>query len=267
MIKVLILWYKIFELTCSVLARWRKLRYKYWILRILSFLLLQHFCILGGHEVYNTAIVLKGGLKTIEATTSSRKLVVKQAKSSLDFLYKTVIPGSTAIDTSALLWTEASKPSNIDPASVIFTFNDIVFGLEVCLDHSNKRIVQLGKTQPDLVNSIQVQLVPSCGMTIKDDSVVLRPNKSTLVFGVDGFQYYRRNTFIGKGANSQVQIFTEKSKTEFYSLPEFTWQLFPEDWRGYKNDTYSYSELFSCSKDIVNPPRLVVYPAQAIPEK
>ena len=90
---------------------------------------------------------------------------------------------------------------------------------------------------------------------------------STLVFGVDGLQYFRRNTFIGKEANSQVQIFTEKSKTEFYSLPEFTWQLFPEDWRGYKNDTYSYSELFSCSKDIVNPPRLVVYPAQAIPEK
>jgi len=43
--------------------------------------------------------------------------------------------------------------------------------------------------------------------------------------------------------------------------------VFPGDWKTYKNDRYAYNELFSTSTWIKYPPRLVVYPAQAIPEK
>eukprot|EP01042_Synura_sphagnicola_P004146 gene4146-5231_t len=163
----------------------------------------------GGHEVYNTALVLKGGLKTREATIASRKLVIKETISDIDYLNNTVNPNTNAVDTSALLWKETKKPTIIDPTSGIFTFNDVVFGLEVCLDHASQRLVKLGESYPELVNSVQVQLIPSCGMTVQDPSVVVRPNKSTVVFGVDGLQYFNGNKFISKGANSEVFIYTD----------------------------------------------------------
>ena len=210
---------------------------------------------------------MKGGLKTREATIASRKLVIKETISDIDYLKNTVNPNTNAVDASALLWKETKKPTVIDPTSGIFTFNDVVFGLEVCLDHASQRLVKLGESYPGLVNSVQVQLIPSCGMTVQDPSVVIRPNKSTVVFGVDGLQYFNGNKFNSKGANSEVFIYTDSVKTQITRRPEFSWPVFPGDWKTYKNDRYAYNELFSTSTWIKYPPRLVVYPAQAIPEK
>jgi hypothetical protein len=76
----------------------------------------------------------------------------------------------------------------------VFTMDDITFGLEVCLDHQsifaplNKVIGRLRDYYDNHAVAgepkVQVQLIPSCGMSIKKDAICCVNNG--LIFNVDG---------------------------------------------------------------------------------
>ncbi len=78
---------------------------------------------------------------------------------------------------------EASEPAiggaNERMGGGVFTMDGITFGMEICLDHLSKRLVNA----PDARN-ISIQLIPAAGMDIKSDSVACMPNG--LLFNVDG---------------------------------------------------------------------------------
>jgi hypothetical protein len=60
----------------------------------------------------------------------------------------------------------------------LFDMDGLSFGLEVCLDHLQQRLKQSG------AGKVRVQLIPSCGMSIKDPSKHMLPNG--FIFNVDG---------------------------------------------------------------------------------
>jgi hypothetical protein len=47
----------------------------------------------------------------------------------------------------------------------VFKIDNILFGMEICLDHANKRLIN-GQKKGD--PKIQIQLIPSAGMSIVD---------------------------------------------------------------------------------------------------
>ncbi|MFN0104730.1 MAG: hypothetical protein ACKV2U_21910 [Bryobacteraceae bacterium] len=79
----------------------------------------------------------------------------------------------------------------------IFTMDGITFGLEVCLDHLKKKLVRYFNGLPGSTPipaaavkdepKIQVQLIPSCGMSIKPDSRCTVADG--IIFNVDAYNY------------------------------------------------------------------------------
>jgi hypothetical protein len=64
----------------------------------------------------------------------------------------------------------------------IFTIGGITFGIEVCLDHFKRRLRQAERKKGD--PRVQVQVVPSAGMSIDKDSIAVV--EKGLIFNVDG---------------------------------------------------------------------------------
>ena len=63
----------------------------------------------------------------------------------------------------------------------IFTFDGITFGCEICLDHATSTATK-GEGRLDHAGNIQVQLIPSAGMTIRK----FRTVQNGVIFNVDG---------------------------------------------------------------------------------
>jgi hypothetical protein len=61
----------------------------------------------------------------------------------------------------------------------LFDMDGLSFGLEVCLDHGEKRLKRSA-------SEVRVQLVPACGKTIDDDAIHILPDG--FIFNVDGDQ-------------------------------------------------------------------------------
>ena len=67
----------------------------------------------------------------------------------------------------------------------VFTVDGITFGLEVCLDHANRRLRKYYDNSAEASDpKVQVQLIPSWGMSIARPSICCTTNG--LVFNVDG---------------------------------------------------------------------------------
>ncbi|MEM9927357.1 MAG: hypothetical protein AAF915_27065 [Cyanobacteria bacterium P01_D01_bin.50] len=82
--------------------------------------------------------------------------------------------------------------------SSVFTIDDLTFGLEICLDHLVKRL----KNSRELPK-IDIQLIPSCGMSIVKDAIVAQ--KDGYVFNCDGASNgFNDNQYVGsdKSANN-----------------------------------------------------------------
>lgn len=173
-------------------------------------------------EVFNIALVQKGGSAPPKGGGLRDVLVYKEYVSHIDFLrsshsYWNKADGSNRTITihgqtnRAVRPTEGSrdllstvqnvpnknKVSEVNKSGIgggsIFTIDGITFGLEVCLDHAKQRL-KLYQPQPG-ENLIQVQLIPSAGMVIYHgqpdgrggnyaNSVACIPNG--LIFNVDG---------------------------------------------------------------------------------
>lgn len=143
-------------------------------------------------EAYNICLVHRGN-QGIEGS----RVIVKEHKSGIDFL-KSSPAADAVLDDSVrhlmagkkdanLGWTAnrgAGKESGAKEYEGlgIFALEGITFGVEICLDHAEARL----RTSPPGPNDpwVQVQIVPSCGMSIMKRSVVAC--KDGLVFNVDG---------------------------------------------------------------------------------
>lgn len=151
-------------------------------------------------EAYNFVLVQQGGFGNDPgAGAAAANVVLKEHLSSIDFIQKKSKSGSIVLERVEHLPPANNTKSeeqkyNFDGSSV-FTLKGINFGLEVCLDHLEQRL----KKSVNLP-SIAIQLIPSCGMSIKDNAIVAR--SGGYVFNCDGLANYDTNEV---GFNSKVK--------------------------------------------------------------
>lgn len=157
-------------------------------------------------EIFNIAMVQKGGPDDNIASLR-RAIVYKEKISHIDFLrtgqaldwcdaagrevflldQKTVVlPTSGADEMFAKnpnpLAGEVNK-SGLGGGAV-FMIDGITFGLEVCLDHYERRLQKFYETRPVGVGKVQIQLIPSWGATIQVSALIAETG--TMIFNVDG---------------------------------------------------------------------------------
>jgi hypothetical protein len=111
---------------------------------------------------------LVGGNVTRVPGSATYTVAANTARSS----YKALpLPGSRELEQ------KVKHTEERNPLGCIFEMLGITFGLEVCLDHLNARLINA----PDK-SGVQIQLIPSWGMRIYTECSV--PN--AIVFNVDG---------------------------------------------------------------------------------
>jgi hypothetical protein len=136
-------------------------------------------------EIYNYSLVQKGGFgDKPDAGPLAAHAVLKEFESGIDFIEAGNLDGGGI----ALERTRHLAPTNTTRSEVqnrgydgmsAFQQDGLTFGLEICLDHLEGRL-----KNSTGVPSIDIQLVPSCGASIKASSVVAR--KGGYVFNSDG---------------------------------------------------------------------------------
>jgi hypothetical protein len=146
-------------------------------------------------EVYNTALVQCGGVRDEGALYSDFCYATrKYALARADFLSNREVSKLLTLHTSENTKSpegesrELGPPDTLDQkeSGPVFTLDrvrdsegkKILFGVEICYDH--------GRSGPDLADKIgrirhlnspvRLQLVPSCGVSLQEDSICLLPN-------------------------------------------------------------------------------------------
>jgi len=119
---------------------------------------------------------------------------------------------TATVGATGSMGTSKNEPGTLTPSGVritetnrsglgggsIFTMDGITFGLEVCLDHSMQKLVGyfkgLPKRNPPVLPAavagepmIEVQLIPSCGMKIEDESKYTVADG--IIFNVDAHHF------------------------------------------------------------------------------
>lgn len=130
-------------------------------------------------EVYNFTLIQSGGVA--EQGPTGARVVMKELKSGIDFIAQHANPGDLLLgDVEYMAASAAGGPGreqqqvNYDGAG-IFDLAGITWGVEICLDHlSNVQRLQRSPQVPGAAQ-VQVQLVPSCGMSIQNTSVIAGP--------------------------------------------------------------------------------------------
>ena len=131
------------------------------------------------------------------ATNSSFfHLTIKKFKSKEDFVLNSHPRGSSASGPLFLQTTtkypEITEDKNNNTGT--FLYGGIRFGVEICLDHKRGRLKNLG------IAPVDIQLIPSCGMTIHPESIVVRDGG--YVFNCDG-EYELSSGSTPGGVNGQ----------------------------------------------------------------
>lgn len=165
-------------------------------------------------DVYNCCHIVEGG--SSQPTIIS---VQKKYKSKEDFILRG--PNDNYLQTT-VRYPEIPEDSEIkkefsDPYS-IFNFHGINFGIEICLDHRRKRLVNAYEQQRGQL--VDVQIVVSCGMAIRDESIAAVENG--IVFNCDGEyalsdadvkngkNYHTMLKIVNRSAQIQPAVLTEK---------------------------------------------------------
>jgi hypothetical protein len=172
----------------------------------------------GKEEVYNVVLVQKGGFgDKPEAAPTTAKVVMKEHISGMDFIKAAKSSGGLEFErvfhlSPAITQQRSEEQYKAYDGSSVFEIDGIRFGLEVCLDHAKKRLKN-SKNLP----TIDIQLVPSCGMTIKEDAIVAKTNG--YVFHCDGYANYPEDKL---GYDSRVkQIKAGQAHSEVLPLVSF----------------------------------------------
>lgn len=112
--------------------------------------------------------------------------IQKQFKSKEDFILNN--PSQDKNHVTSYLQTMVIYPSVEDSSPIqtlplsCFTCGDLNIGVEICLDHSRKRL--LGYAEKGEIPQLDVQIVPSCGMQLHKTSAATLSNG--LLFNCDG---------------------------------------------------------------------------------
>lgn len=136
-------------------------------------------------EVYNYTLVQKGGFGDApNAGPAAAHAVIKEMMSGIDFVGKgNLANGGLALERVHHLAPAGTNRNEVERTSYdgrsIFKQDGLTFGLEICLDHLEGRLRNARNRPP-----IDIQLVPSCGASIKPRSVVARVGG--YVFNCDG---------------------------------------------------------------------------------
>jgi hypothetical protein len=160
--------------------------------RFSSSLLDQFF---GRTAALNIAFVQKGGYDHEDQRVAKAIAIVKEHKSPIDYLkgqgtvvgltdamaahYPAVGPGTYALEVNTPGGTRGGGYNG----GSIFMLDNIVYGLEVCLDHGKARLRRASPQAGDIF--VQLQLIPSGGITIDPSCVATL--KGGLVCNVDGY--------------------------------------------------------------------------------
>lgn len=152
-------------------------------------------------EAYNYVLVQKGGFTYASAGPEFAEAVLKRRQSGMDFI--PVSGGGGGIAGARVHYLpptrEYGTTSEVQVASYdgnsVFVRDQLTLGVEICLDHAAQRLKKASGLPP-----IDLQLVPSCGMTLKADSLVAR--SGGYAFNCDGYANYDTGML---GANSRVQ--------------------------------------------------------------
>lgn len=146
----------------------------------------------GRTEVYNISVVQQGSFRGESERLDKGVLIMKEFESSIDFL--NISPeGLTRAEMAQLpafgpgtYALEQNHPGQAGGGGYnggsIFRIAGITFGLEMCLDHATRRLLRAWPRTDD--SFIQVQLIPSAGMSIQAAAVATQSDG--LVFNVDG---------------------------------------------------------------------------------
>lgn len=139
-------------------------------------------------EIYNFSLVLEGG--ALPSDDGAVRVVMKELMSGIDFIASNAGVGQLLLgQVEHLSSAQPGGPGreqqllNYDGAG-IFELAGITWGLEICLDHHGQvQRLQRSPQQPG-EKLVQLQLVPSCGMTLQPLSVIAQPDG--YVFNCDG---------------------------------------------------------------------------------
>lgn len=185
-----------------------------------------------GAMIDNVAIIKKGDTKYIVT-----KELIAPGDFQKDKKDKDVIK---LRDEQLKIIKNKQSASNIPPkyqqdermGGCIFTIDGITFGLEICLDHTNRRLIN--------APNVQIQLIPSAGMKIKHLDTIF----NGIVFNVDGKSPHVQ--VVGKGKSS-IQVHYDLLRKQLFFFNKLRQKDFSNisTWNATKNSIESFSNLTS----------------------
>lgn len=176
-------------------------------------------------EVYNVALIQKGAwasessVPLAQMTPDQRNLALsgkafvtmKEYKSPIDFIRIVDLAQADGFAWERVMHLTRTGGASSDSVvtgreerfvdyegACLFAIDGIQFGLEICLDHANQRLKNAPRT--DGLPPVQVQLVPSCGLSLWPSAIVAMTGGYG--FNVDG---------IGQPSSALKQVTAEMS--------------------------------------------------------
>lgn len=136
----------------------------------------------------NSCYVVVGG--KLQTGESQFYRIQKQYKSKEDFVLNTLHSGKATgyVQSESkypIIPSKGEVKKEYDDPYAIFSFRGISLGVEICLDHSRKRLLTYYLNCKSIGGKhVDVQLIPSCGMEIRPNAVMAK--KGGWVFNCDG---------------------------------------------------------------------------------
>lgn len=161
--------------------------------------------------IENSCFILPGGLPYGGVYLPER--VSKKYKSKEDFVlnskYKGVDAGYLQTITGyADIEGDDERKKQIMDKYAIFEHEGIVFGIDICLDHSKQRLFNFLSKYPD--SYVDVQIITSCGMSIRENAVIAKAGGT--VFNCDGEYTLNDPKLAADGNHSHTSLRTVQTQ-------------------------------------------------------
>ena len=150
--------------------------------------------------VANHCYIVPGGDQSILNSDFLR--VLKKHKSKEDFILNSITNNYTQTITKyeSITSDDEVKKTAMDPYS-IFKVRNVRIGVELCLDHSRKRL--FNHLQAHDKDYVDLHLVPSCGMSVRPGAVIAATGGH--VFNCDGEYTINGGAINGEHSHTTLQ--------------------------------------------------------------